>query len=83
MRNLLHAAGLLGLGLAGALVWMLGRGEQPSQAVPEAAVAVSTSKQGTVVLRSIDLTATSKSGPPTVDVHGIELGIAKIKFVKE
>jgi hypothetical protein len=25
--------------------------------------------------------ATSKSGPPTVDVHGIAKGIRKIKFV--
>jgi hypothetical protein len=36
------------------------------------------SNGGTVTFR-----ASSKSGPPTVDVHGIEEGIRKIKFLDE
>jgi hypothetical protein len=52
-----------------------------SNAVTEVKPGVFTAKAsdgGTVTFRAV-----SKSGPPTVDVHGLESGVRKIKFVEK
>jgi hypothetical protein len=52
------------------------RGSNPVTEVKPGVFTAPGANGGTVTFR-----ATSKSGPPTVDVHGIEEGIRKIKFV--
>jgi hypothetical protein len=54
------------------------RGSNPVTEVKPGVFTAPGTNGGTVTLR-----ATSKSGPPTVDVHGIEEGIRKIKFVDQ
>ena len=54
------------------------RGSNSATEVKPGVFTAPGAKGGTVTFR-----ATSKSGPPTVDVHGIEEGIRKIKFVDQ
>jgi len=54
------------------------RGDNPVTEVKPGVYTAKGSNGGTVTFR-----ASSKSGPPTVDVHGVEEGIRKIKFVEE
>ena len=54
------------------------RGSNPITEVKPGVFTASGTNGGTVTFR-----ATSQSGPPTVDVHGIEDGIRKIKFVEQ
>jgi len=53
------------------------RGSNPATEVKPGVFTARATDGGTVTFR-----ATSKSGPPTVDVHGIEEGVRKIKFVE-
>lgn len=54
------------------------RGSNPVTEVKPGVFTAPGANGGTATFR-----ATSKSGPPTVDVHGIEEGIRKIKFVEK
>ena len=54
------------------------RGSNPVTEVKPGVFTAPGANGGMVTFR-----ATSKSGPPTVDVHGIEEGIRKIKFVDQ
>jgi hypothetical protein len=53
------------------------RGSNPVTEVKPGVFTASGTNGGTVTFRP-----TSRSGPPTVDVHGIEEGVRKIKFVE-
>ena len=52
------------------------RGANPVREVKPGVFVAEGKSGGNVIFR-----ASSKSGPPTVDVHGIEEGVRKIKFV--
>jgi hypothetical protein len=54
------------------------RGSNPITEVKPGIFIASGINGGTITFRT-----TSKSGPPTVDVHGIKEGVRKIKFVDE
>ncbi len=54
------------------------RGSNPATEVKPGVLTAKGVNGGTATFR-----ATSKSGPPTVDVHGIEEDLRKIKFVSE
>lgn len=54
------------------------RGNNPVTEVKPGVFVAEGKSGGNVTFREV-----SKSGPPTVDVHGVEDGVRKIKFVKE
>jgi len=64
---------------ARALFDQLRGGNAVKEVKPGVFVAESATKPGA----KVTFRAASKSGPPTVDVHGIEEGVRKVKFVHE